>query len=43
MGCLPSLYAVSAEEIEGGEYIGPSGVAEISGINRLSLSRLKAN
>lgn len=28
MGCLPSLYAVSAEEIEGGKYIGPSGVAK---------------
>lgn len=31
MGCLPSLYAASSEEIEGGEYIGPSGLLEIRG------------
>lgn len=31
MGCLPSLYAACAENIQGGEYIGPEGLFEVRG------------
>lgn len=31
MGCLPSLYAACAEDIQGGEYVGPGGLFEVRG------------
>ncbi len=31
MGALPTLFAATAHEIAGGEYVGPSGFAEIGG------------
>ncbi len=31
MGALPSLYAATADEVQGGQYIGPDGRGEMSG------------
>jgi NAD(P)-dependent dehydrogenase (short-subunit alcohol dehydrogenase family) len=31
MGALPSLYAATSPEVEGGDYIGPEGFAEVHG------------
>jgi len=31
MGALPQLYAATAPEIDGGDYIGPAGIAEMRG------------
>lgn len=31
MGALPTLYAATARDVQGGQYFGPSGVAELSG------------
>jgi NAD(P)-dependent dehydrogenase (short-subunit alcohol dehydrogenase family) len=31
MGALPTLYAAAAPEVEGGDYIGPDGLGELSG------------
>ncbi|GGL90668.1 short-chain dehydrogenase [Deinococcus aerolatus] len=31
MGALPGIYAATAPEVEGGQYFGPSGLAEIAG------------
>jgi hypothetical protein len=41
-GILPLLYAATAPEVEGGEYIGLSGLAEIRGEPRLSKGQKKA-
>jgi hypothetical protein len=31
MGALPTLYAATAADVEGGDYIGPDGIAEARG------------
>ncbi len=31
MGALPTLYAATAHEVQGGQYFGPSGLAELGG------------
>ena len=31
MGALPTLYAATARDIQGGQYFGPSGLAELGG------------
>ena len=31
MGALPTLYAATSDDVNGGDYIGPSGIAEIGG------------
>jgi hypothetical protein len=31
MGALPSLYAATAEDVRGGDYIGPGGLGEMRG------------
>ena len=39
MGALPTLYAATAPEVEGGQYFGPSGLAELGG----NPERVKSN
>lgn len=39
MGALPTLYAATASDVQGGQYFGPSGVAEIGG----NPERVKSN
>ncbi len=31
MGALPTLYAATARDVQGGQYFGPSGLAELGG------------
>ena len=31
MGCLPTLYAATVEDMKGGDYIGPDGMGEVRG------------
>ena len=31
MGALPTLYAATANDVQGGQYFGPSGLAELGG------------
>jgi NAD(P)-dependent dehydrogenase (short-subunit alcohol dehydrogenase family) len=38
MGALPSLYAATSEALEGGEYIGPSGFAQMTGSPKIVAS-----
>ncbi len=42
MGALPSLYALTAEGVEGGQYYGPDGFAEIWGKPTLVRAKKKA-
>lgn len=34
MGCLPTVYAAVASDVEGGDFIGPDGIGEIRGYPR---------
>jgi hypothetical protein len=31
MGALPTLYAIAADDVQGGDYIGPDGMGEMHG------------
>lgn len=42
MGALPALYAATAAEVRGGDYIGPGGFKELSGYPKLVTSRPEA-
>jgi len=42
MGALPSLYAATAADLRGGDYIGPSGLGEIAGNPEKVASAAKA-
>ena len=42
MGALPTLYAATAPEAEGGQYIGPDGFMEFKGYPRVVTPRPQA-
>lgn len=42
-GCLPTLYAATAPDIKGGEYIGPDGFFEVKGNPKRAYSTKRSN
>jgi NAD(P)-dependent dehydrogenase (short-subunit alcohol dehydrogenase family) len=43
MGCLPTLYAATAPDIKGGEYLGPEGFLELAGSPKLVRSSTRSH
>lgn len=43
MGALPSLYAATAEHLRGGEFIGPSGLMQMTGTPRVVRSNARSH
>jgi NAD(P)-dependent dehydrogenase (short-subunit alcohol dehydrogenase family) len=42
MGALPALYAATADEVQGGDYLGPGGFKELKGHPRRVEARIEA-